>query len=590
MGSLHLSAEDKLVRRRTEVSDQKKLNRRDFLKGAAVSGAGFAAAGALGATSAVASNLSAPGSSTIPDQWDYEADVVVLGTGLAGLSAAITAKDAGAKVLILEKLPQKFEGGSSRVSANYVFAPTDAKTGAPDIENGILYLKALACGSVEDEEIFRVQSEGYAENLAAIKALGGTLGTLPGLPSVPKAPGAQCYHQFAIALPDAPMGTVVAGYPVASSGDYKLWQLYRDNVASRNIDIMYECPAKELIQNPTTSEILGVSADNKGTTVTIKAKLGVILACGGVEFAPDLQKQYWPAAPVYSTGTPGNTGDGVRMAQKVGADLWHMNFGFASYGAFIIPGNDPLVTGVVPASARGISVDKLGNRFNMGNAVNGPLGGFGNELGVNLAFDSTTLDWNSLPCWAIFDDKARLLGPIMSSPQVASTKAGVSGKSGWFSLLGIPWSADNSEEVKKGWILSANSLSELATQIASDPDNKGKMTPAALEATVAAWNQDCADKTDSHFFTSPTTLVPISGPPFYAMKLWPNNVNPAAGPRRDKQCQVLDSFKQPIPRLYSAGELGAFWGWLQSSGSHLAECLFTGRIAGRIAATAEPWG
>jgi predicted oxidoreductase len=53
---------------------------------------------------------------------------------------------------------------------------------------------------------------------------------------------------------------------------------------------------------------------------------------------------------------------------------------------------------------------------------------------------------------------------------------------------------------------------------------------------------------------------------------------------RNIKCQVLDSSQQPIPRLYSAGELGAFWGWGNSSGTHLAECMFTGRTAGTNAA------
>jgi hypothetical protein len=277
------------------------------------------------------------------------------------------------------------------------------------------------------------------------------------------------------------------------------------------------------------------------------------------------------------------------MAQKVGADLWHMNYGFGTYGAFIPPGVNPMVNGVIPVSARGISVNKMGNRFNNNNSVNGPVGGFANELGVNLVFDVTTIDWNSVPCWCIFDDTARLKGPINSSSLVASTGPGVGGKSGWFSLVDNTWSTDNMTEVNKGWILKGSSLADLAAQIAADKDNGGKMSAAGLQATVDAWNLDCTNKTDAQFFTNPANLVALSGPPFYAMKLWPNYVNPAAGPRRDKLCQVLNPDKQPIPRLYSAGELGAFWGWLQSSGSHLAECLWTGRVSATNAAALKAW-
>src|SRR5450756_3006739 len=136
MGSLHLSAEDKFVQRRIEMSDQKKLNRRDFLKGAAISGAGLAAVGALGASSTtpVAAQVATPAPtptsavqygrpgiddvpvaatpcpSILPAKWDKEADVVIVGYGGAGAVAAMEAQAAGAKVLVLEKLD---EGGGT---------------------------------------------------------------------------------------------------------------------------------------------------------------------------------------------------------------------------------------------------------------------------------------------------------------------------------------------------------------------------------------------------------------------------------------------------------------------------------------------
>ena len=92
-----------------------KVSRRGFLKGAAVAAPAIAVANVLGAQK---SSVQAP-------KWDKKADVVIIGTGFAGLSAAIAAKDAGAKVLILEKMPQKHEGGNSRVSGNMWWTPTN---------------------------------------------------------------------------------------------------------------------------------------------------------------------------------------------------------------------------------------------------------------------------------------------------------------------------------------------------------------------------------------------------------------------------------------------------------------------------------
>jgi hypothetical protein len=456
------------------------------------------------------------------------------------------------------------------------------------VDQGALYLQATAAGSVEDTTIFSAQAEGFVDNLAWIKALGGNLGTSTGGSSFASAPGSASYHTFAIAIPGTPVGS--NGYPVGSNGDGGLWKVFRAAVATRPITMAYSTPATALIQDPTTGEILGVRAiANSSQILNFKANRGVILACGSIEMNADMQKQYYGISPVYTTGCPGNTGDGVRMAQAVGADLWHMSAIFPSYGAFVVPGTDPTVYGVAPVSVKGFAVNKMGNRFNMGTAVNGALGGFANETNVSYCFDSTTLDWDSVPCWAIFDDGARKKGPIMSTTYKPSSAPGVTGTSSWFvNYSGYTWSSDNSAEIASGWILSASSITALAAAIAADPDNEGKMSGTLLQATLTAYNADAAAGVDAQFLTSGATLTAVNGPPFYAMKIWPSSTNAAAGPRRNIQCQVVDPSQNPIPRLYSAGELGAFWGWETSGGTHLAECMFTGRVAGNNAANENP--
>ena len=110
------------------------VSRRRFLKEAAVAAPVLAASNALGAQT---SSIQAP-------KWDKEVDVVVIGTGFAGLSAAINAKDAGAKVLILEKMPQEHEGGNSRVSGNMWWTPTN-------LPEALEYMGALCAGLTEKE-------------------------------------------------------------------------------------------------------------------------------------------------------------------------------------------------------------------------------------------------------------------------------------------------------------------------------------------------------------------------------------------------------------------------------------------------------
>ena len=77
---------------------------------------------------------------------------------------------------------------------------------------------------------------------------------------------------------------------------------------------------------------------------------------------------------------------------------------------------------------------------------------------------------------------------------------------------------------------------------------------------MAQYNQYCADKRDAEFGRFLGSLAPLSGPPFYARKQWPNTANTMGGPRRNKLCQIVDPDKKPIARLYGTGELGSFWG------------------------------
>jgi 3-oxosteroid 1-dehydrogenase len=534
----------------------------------------------------------------VPSTWSYTADVVILGTGLAGLTAAIVANDAGANVLILEKLDQVHEGGNSRVAGNWLVAPVQQPLTNPPvaaIPQGAAYWAAMDPGTIDYPNFTTAKAQGFFDNIGFTLGLGANLGTWPAAASH-AGPNSTNIQAFVVAPDGAPLAS--NGWPVGSTGDARLWNVYRKAVANRPIKIMYQTPATDLIQDPSTKEILGVKAlSNFSQVLNIKANRGVILACGSLEFAPDLQAQYSPFWPVYGVGSPGNTGDGIRMAQKVGADLWHMNAAYSGSAAvFHVPGTSLTsaasggVNGNVSVSLLGIQVNKMGNRFNMGTAVNGSVGGFGNETNARWIMDNTTLQFESIPAWSIFDDTARKKGSMIAV-QVPSSTPGGGGISGWWTRYsGYTWSADNSAEVAKGWILSANSLSDLATKIAADPDNGGQMTGAQLQATVTAYNADVASGVDAQFLTNLSGAVPINGPPFYAIKLWPNydHLGTGPGPRRNMECQIVDPYREPIPRLYSAGELGGFYYFWCTGGEHLSDCVWSGRIAGSNAALETP--
>ncbi len=519
---------------------EKQLSRRKFVKGAAIAAPGLAATSILGASKQ-------PSTSILPRKWDKEADVVIIGTGFAGLSAAITIADAGLKAVILEKMPLKYEGGNSKVSGNMWWTPTN-------LPEAIQYIEALCQGLTDKDSI-----QALVEEMLKLNGWLETLGVKPARigmfqPEHPELPGSGC----------------VRTWHNGGVGEGKLWIPIRAQAEKRGIEVLYETPAKDLVLSPATGEVIGVKASSGDKPISIKARRGVILACGGFEFDFEMQKQFLPGWPTYGRGTPGNTGDGIRMAQKAGAALWHMNNSLAGIGCLIVPEFAPIM---IPAGFPGsgyILVDKQGKRFM--NELRENRHGFGHKEYL-LYFDGVLGDFTRIPCFAIFDETTRMRAPIVS---------GASLKFGWFGWFGgYKGSRDNTQEIEKGWIIKGDSLSDLA--------NKLEMKPADLEASVARYNENCKNQVDPDFARPKKSLMPLEKAPFYAVKLYPATYNTQGGPRRNSKCQVVDPDNRPIPRLYSAGELGSFWGWMYNGGGNNAEALCTGQIAGRNAAAAKPW-
>lgn len=515
----------------------------------------------------------------LPASWDQVADVVVIGTGLAGLSTAITAHDAGANVLVLEKMDQAHEGGNSRVSGNIFWAPADTTLGAK-------YIAAMEQGQLADQGIISALSAGLNENMSVIKTMGGSFGSYSNVAEFPtQLPGASTVTEYAM---------VVNGSPALGGGH--LWQLYRDAVTSRSISVMYSTPATGLIQNHDTGEILGVTAQTGGAvssvglpsggkTINVKANKAVVLSCGGFEYNQNMEAQFLFGYPIYGYGTPGNTGDGIQMAQKVGADLWHMNQpSGGSPGTFFVPGYDYPVDLVFAGIGNNyVWVGKDGNRW-----VNESLGFASHGWGVKeygLQFNGTLCTFPRVPSWLVFDDTARARGPLVAPL----------GKFCWFAWYsGYTWSMDNSAEIAAGWITKADTLADLATAIAADPDNANPlgqplMTASTLEAAITRFNGFATSGTDQDFGRPKSTMAPIQTGPFYTVKLWPGMVNTNGGPRRNVKCQVVDPSSNPIPRLYGTGECGSFWGWMYQGGGNIGEDMWTGRVAGANAAAEASW-
>ena len=492
----------------------------------------------------------------LSDKWDFEADVVVVGYGAAGAVTAITAHDLGVKVLILEKAPLGKEGGNSRVAGQGWLNPYP-------IDKAITYFNAMCGEYTVPRDMVQAWAEEMNKNNDFVKSLGGNImetvykNREPA--EFPELPGADCIHDYHIRTDDG------------GNGYSRLWELLKGSVDKRGIKVLCGTPAKELIQNPATKEILGVKAENNGESLHIKAKRAVVLTCGGFENNQEMVRDFCTNLPCcYPLGTPYNTGDGIKMAMAVGADLWHMSciagpvycsLKVPEFPSILeIPALEPQARAVFPGGVIVVGAD--GKRFadekfkvtHGKPRINGRWVQTPTPVPLHMIFDQT-----------IFN------GGLYENHRYH----------GWNPILNIyNWSKDNSVELAKGWIKKADTLAELAKII--------KLDPVTLENSVKRWNTNCATGTDPDFGRT-RMISPIEGPPFYAIEITPHFVNTQGGPRRNAKSQILQTNGQPVPRLYGAGELGSIHSYLYNSGGNIGECLAFGRISGRNAAAETAW-
>jgi len=490
--------------------------------------------------------------------WDRVVDVIVVGYGMAGAVAAITAHDHGAEVLILDKQPQEGFYTTSSLSGGIFI-------GSSDVKRTVQYVEALnrICGDIPwtEPEVTRVWAEYIADNKNWIEKLGGKV------------------HLFAVGgeHPELPGSDSIELWHFHGAGIRMMKFLY-DQVSRRGIEVRYNTRARKLLTD-LNGEVVGVRAETEeGRRLDIGATRAVILACGGFEFDETMKLNYLKVYPTYFYGSPANTGDGIRMALEVGADLWHMNccsaravakfpeypwsftldFGGKGWTARLIRREDK------PEPAGYIVVDRYGRRFTNENFK---LHCLYYELGL---FDTQRLEFPRIPCYWIFDQKRIEAGPL------PLTLAGPAGPHQLYR-----WSQDNSRELERGWIITGRTVRELARKLGIPPDS--------LQRTVNTYNRYCYRGRDPEFGRRPTDLIPLENPPFYAVRLWPGGANTQGGPRRNARGQILNTDGDPIPGLYGAGELGSVYGMLYpSGGGNLAECIAFGRIAGENAAREEP--
>lgn len=506
-----------------------------------------------------------------PIDWQEEADVVVVGFGGAGAVTAITAKDAGAEVIILEKQSPQKHTPNTLMSGGGLHA-------ANNIREAAKYFKAVAfgiglpdgCG--DPPHIYPQYPEQFVDELAQSWAEGvigtgkflkslGNISIKETIPSLgfPSFPGVQSYGKVSV-----------------EGGGIALFRFLAKAVEKRGIKVFWEHPGKRLIFNERR-EVIGVIAEQGSKIKNVKARKAVVLATGGFACDEKLKRAFLPGWGWTFIGNPGNTGDGLRMAMEAGVALTHMFHCSAR------------------VTAGGIIADEIGTGFNCRIGEPGRIlvdnygKRYSNELLTSrdpdryhfykqvIVYDTSRLEYPRIPSWLIFDEEVRQKGPVVLTFYGAHA-------------VGIyRWSQDNRAEIERGWILKGDCIEELAEKIAAQRDNNGRMKAEILTGTISRYNKFCKDGIDLDFGRPEESLGPIATPPYYAIGEYPGGPNTEGGLIKNARSQVIDIFGRPVSRLYAAGEIASAWSFLYQAGGNLTECIICGRAAGINATLEKPW-
>ena len=515
----------------------KNISRRSFLKGSVAMGA----LAAMGSASLASANETYTYADTI--KWDAQYDVVVLGMGFAGMNAAMAAADAGASVLIAEKMNDALSGGNSKVCGQ-LFA-----YGNEDYEATLKYYQQLSGGRDVPQDMLETIVKGVTHMYETVKTKfydGDDSGFLP-------CTGVPMLGHMSPEYPEFEGSEKVALVGTNQLGGVKLYDATRNTFAkyTDKVDVWFETPAIELIQEPTTKTIIGVKVNRKGEERFVRAINGVVVATGGFECNKDMVQQYLNVINYGARGGQYNTGDGIKMCQNVGAELWHMNafeglFGLGGVTWPQEPGTGScewlsVLTQNALNTGAAILVGTDGHRFlNESEVVrHGHL--YENGVWENPAFSEHT--------WYIFDETQKAL--IDEAGLIA--------------------------EAEQASILAFDTLEALAEGTGCKD----------IAETIENFNFFAANGKDYTCGRAAEYMRPFDGKKYYAKYVYQGLLNTQGGPKRNVNAEVLDTNGNAIPHLYSAGEMGGITACMYQGGTNVAECIIFGEIAGKNAAVAK---
>lgn len=472
-------------------------------------------------------------------------DVVVAGCGIAGLSAAVSAAESGARVALLERATREERGGNTRWTEAFMRMKNENEV-SDDFEEHFM----ANSGWHLDPSLVAQTARNYDEWPSVVKALSFTdpevIGTLAA-----EAPGTLAWLKgFGIRFSD------MASYLITQSttricpvgGGLALVEALAARAEAIGVKFHYETTAEDLLRDDTGA-IRGVLARGAGRR-PLELLGKAILACGGFEGNAEMQARYYGEKARYirpiARGGYYNRGEGIQMALRAGAASCG---DFSEYHAEPIDPRSGVSEPIVFNFTYGILVDQYGRRF------------------VDEA--SHTVD-------AIYENISRLIAKLPGGVAYLICDA---------RLDDVPnWQRAVRSDQKP---VTADSLADLAKQLSLPAENLAETIRAFNAATVAGEFQPLKlDGLGTRGIYPPKSnwALPIAKAPYRAWPMSSANCFTFGGLRCNSSAQVLDGDGRPIGNLYAAGEtMGIYYKRYTGATSVLRGAVF-GRIAGRHAA------
>ena len=486
-----------------------------------------------------------------------EADVVIVGAGGAGMTAAITAANEGKSVVVVES--QAMVGGNSvratggMNAAKTVYQDENTFEQAAGVEKTLASaaekyadnetITALAATVAEQWAAYQANPTGYFDSVELME-----LDTMIGGKGINDPALVETLCEGTADAIDWLDENGITLHNVSSFGGASVKRIHRPvgddgkvvSVGSYMIPRLQQACEKagvQILLSTTAEEILtdggkavGIKATGAtGETVTINAK-AVILASGGFGANLDIVVEYKPELKGFmTTNAPGILGQGIAMAQAIGADTVDMDqiqiHPTVQYDSAALITEGLRGDGAVLINAEGKRfIDEVGTRDVVSAAEVAQTGGYS---------------------WLVVDQK------------MADASSVIQGY------------------IKKGYTVEGKTYEELAEAMGVDS--------AAFAETMANWNQCVADKTDAEFGRT-SFANPLDTAPYYAIKVTAGVHHTMGGLKIDTNTEVLDAEGNAIPGLFAAGEItGGVHGANRLGGNAVADFTVFGRIAGKAA-------